>query len=233
MDIRLINLHKRYRSEEGEYIEALQGINLDLNAQNYLCFVGPSGSGKSSLLNCITGTFRPSIGDIYWGKLSLQNSSDKLISEYRRSHFGVVFQNPQFIPELTVEENILLPLVINGIDIQQKLPYLETLMEKFKIKQLYKRLPQHLSGGEQKKVSIVRALIHNPSVLIADEPTSNLDEQSSYEVFSIFYHLNEMGLTVIVATHDERFSKYAKEIYFLDNGKITHFESRKRKPNLV
>lgn len=233
MDIRMINLHKRYRSEEGEYIDALQGINLDLNAQNYMCFVGPSGSGKSSLLNCLTGTYRPTEGDVYWGKLSLQNSSDALLSHFRRSQFGIVFQNPQFVPELTVEENIQLPLVINGIDVQSKRSYLHTLMEKFKIKNLAKRLPQHLSGGEQKKVSLVRALIHNPAYLIADEPTSNLDEQSSYEVFSIFYHLNEMGLTVVVATHDARFSKYAKEIYYLDQGRITHFESRKRKPNLI
>ncbi len=218
---------------EGEYIHALSGINMDLNLQNYVCFVGPSGSGKSSLLNCITGTYRPTEGDVHWGKISLKNSPDKVISEYRRKNFGIVFQTPKFVPELTVEENIQLPLVINGIDIGEKREYLETLMKKFKINDLRKRLPQHLSGGEQKKVSLVRALIHNPRYLIADEPTSNLDEQSSYEVFSIFYHLNEMGLTVIVATHDERFSKYAKEIYYLEKGKISHFKSSKRKPDLI
>ena len=227
MDIRLINLKKDYPSTQNKRVPALRGINLDINSGNYMCFVGPSGSGKSTLLNCLTGITRPTSGDVHWGKVSLKKSGDNEISKLRRQQIGIVAQYPRFFPELNVKENILLPLSINTIDIMKKTEYYKTLLKKFKIESLQHRKPYELSGGEQKKVSIVRALISNPSFLIADEPTSNLDEDSSNEVFSILYNLNEMGLTVIVATHDERFAKYAKETYFLENGRIVSFGENK------
>lgn len=223
MDIRLINVSKNYRSSEGHYIQALNMVNIDINYQSYVSFLGPTGSGKSTLLNIITGILKPSTGDVYWGKHSLMKSSDAMISANRRKSFGIVFQEPRFVPELTVEENILLPLVINAIDIASKKDYYLTLLEKLQITALRNRLPYNLSGGEKRKVTIARALISNPDYLIADEPTSNLDDGAAQEVFNIFYNLNRLGLTVLVATHDERFAKYARETYFLSRGSIENY----------
>lgn len=227
MDIRLINIAKNYKASEGEYVSALRGINVDINSQNFVSFVGPSGSGKSTLLNIIIGLIQPSMGNVYWGSNSLSKTSDKTISAFRRKKFGIVFQEPRFIPGLTVEENILLPLVINSVPITEKIEYYKTLLKKLQVTELRHRMPDQLSGGERKKVSIVRALISNPEFLIADEPTANLDEKTVAEVFNIFYNLNKLGLSVIVATHDERFAKYARETYFVENGTIVRFASRK------
>jgi len=228
MDIRLINVTKTYKSSEGNYINALQMINIDINDKAYVSFVGPSGSGKSTLLDIISGNLRPSTGDVYWGRISLGKSPDYVTTEVRRTKFGIVFQDAKFVPELSVEENILLPLVINSMSIAEKRKYYKTLLEKLKITAIRNRLPEQLSGGERRKIAIARALINNPEFLIADEPTSNLDDESAAEVFSIFYNLNQMGLTVIVATHDDRFAHYAKETYYLEGGTIVNFESKEK-----
>lgn len=223
MDIRLINITKNYKSSEDAYIQALQLINIDINYQSYISFVGPSGSGKSTLLNIVTGIIKPSTGDVYWGRNALMKSPDREISHQRRKHFGIVFQDARFVPELSVEENILLPLVINSIDIAEKKEYYYTLMDKLQIRELRNRLPQNLSGGEKRKVSIARALISNPEYLVADEPTSNLDDETAQQVFNIFQNLNRLGLTVLVATHDERFANYAHETYFMKQGRIAKY----------
>lgn len=226
MDIRLINVTKRYKSLENHYIDSLDNLNIDINYQNYTCFVGPTGSGKSTLLNIITGIIKPTSGEVFWGKTGLSRSSDSVISYKRRKLFGIVFQDARFISELSVEDNILLPLVITSADLPEKRRYYETLMEKMNITDLRKRMPDELSGGEKKKVAIVRALINNPGILIADEPTSNLDDASAREVFNIFTNLNKLGLTIVVATHDERFSQFCKEIYYMSRGRIERFVSR-------
>ncbi len=228
MDIRLINITKNYKSTEGAYIEALQLINIDINYQSYLSFVGPSGSGKSTLLSIITGIIKPSTGDVYWGKNSLMKSTDREISTQRRKNFGIVFQDSRFISELTVEENILLPLVINSVDIAEKRDYYHTLLEKLQIKDLRHRQPYNLSGGEKRKVSIARALISNPEYLVADEPTSNLDDETAQQVLNIFHNLNRLGLTVIVATHDERFATYARETYYMKQGRIAKYVNQSK-----
>jgi putative ABC transport system ATP-binding protein len=226
MDIRLINISKKYKTSEGKYIDALKGINIDINYQNFISFVGPSGSGKSTLLNIIIGLIQSSVGNVFWGKDCLSKSPDNLIAYLRRTKFGIVFQDTRFVPELTVEENILLPLVINSTSLPEKKEYYNTLLKKLNITDLRKRMPDQLSGGEKKKASIVRALINNPEILVADEPTANLDEQTVREVFNIFYNLNKLGLTVVVATHDERFAKFARETYFLKDGIVDGFSSR-------
>jgi putative ABC transport system ATP-binding protein len=226
MDIRLINVNKDYRSIDDQFLRSLEGVNIDINYQNYVSFVGPSGSGKSTLLNIITGVLRPTSGDVYWGKTSLSKASDVDVSSIRRSKFGIVFQDARFINEMTVEENILLPLVITSTDIRQKKKYYQTLLERMNIVKLRNRFPEELSGGEKKKVAIVRALINNPEILVADEPTSNLDETSAREVFNIFSNLNRLGLTIVIATHDERFGAYCNETYWMSHGKIDKFTSR-------
>lgn len=226
MDIRLINIGRSFHSTKNTQISALSTVNLDVNEESYISFVGPTGSGKSTLLNIVTGVLHPSHGDIYWGRNSLSKTSDRVISKIRREKFGIVFQEPRFVDELNVEENILLPLVFNGQNLMKKKEYYETLCEKLKLGGLKKQLPSRLSGGEKRKVAIARALISNPEVLIADEPTSNLDDHAADEVFSIFSNLNRLGLTLLVATHDERFANYAKETYFLEKGKIVDFRSK-------
>lgn len=226
MEIKLINVTKKYKSTDDKYVDSLESINLDINYGNYTSFVGPSGSGKSTLLNIITGNIKPSTGDVFWGKYALSKTQDNELSEIRRKKFGIVFQDTRFICELNVENNILLPLAINYINIYEKMKYYNTLMESLNIVKLKNRLPESLSGGEKKKVAIARALINNPEILIADEPTANLDVSSAKEVFNIFSNLNKLGLTIIIATHDERFGNYCRESYFMKNGKIDRFLSK-------
>ncbi len=226
MDLKLINVTKKYKSIDENYIDSLDSINIDVNYGNYTSFVGPSGSGKTTLLSIITGNLRPSSGDVYWGKYSLLKSSEKDISLIRKKKFGIVFQETNFINDLNVEDNILLPLVINYINSGEKNKYFNTLIDSLNIAKLKKRLPVELSGGEKKKVAIARALINNPEILVADEPTANLDENSAKEVFNIFSNLNNLGLTIIIATHDIRFGTYCKETYYMLKGKIESFSSR-------
>jgi putative ABC transport system ATP-binding protein len=226
MDIKLINVTKKYKSTDEMFISSLELINIDINYGNYISFVGPSGSGKTTLLKIITGNLKPTSGDVFWGKFSIMKNTEKKVFMLRKKVFGIVFQDTNFINELNVEDNIFLPLVINYIDIAEKRKYFNTLVENLNINKLKKRYPYELSGGEKKKVAIARALMNSPEILIADEPTANLDEYSAREVFNIFSNLNKMGLTIIIATHDVRFGAYCKETYYLQKGKIERFMSK-------
>lgn len=227
MDIRIINISKKFKSAEEKYINCLSQISVDINYGNYVSFVGPSGSGKTTLLNILTGLLSPTSGDVFWGKNSLQKSPAGVISGIRKHTFGIVAQETQFVHELNVQENILLPLIINYSSLMEKRKYYNTLMERLNILKLAKRFPFELSGGERRKVAIARALIGNPQVLVADEPTANLDDVSAREVFNIFQNLNKLGLTIVIATHDERFGKFCKETYFMRNGKIEKFSAKR------
>jgi|GEM_PF-1131059 putative ABC transport system ATP-binding protein len=225
MDIKLMHISKKFKSVGSKFIKSLDMINIDINYGNYLSFVGPSGSGKSTLLNIITSNIKPTSGEIFWGKYRLSATSQKDIAYIRRTKFGIIFQDNQFMNDLSVEDNVLLPLVINGSPVGKKYKYYNSLMESLIIDGLKKRFPFELSGGEKKKVSIARSLINNPEILVADEPTANLDEASALEVFNIFSNLNKLGLTIVIATHDERFGRYCKETYFLVEGKIDSFKA--------
>lgn len=227
MDIRIINVSKKYKSAEEKYINCLSQISADINYGNYVSFVGPSGSGKTTLLNIITGLLKPTSGDVFWGKYSLQKSAGGTVSSIRKRAFGIVAQETQFVNELNVQENILLPLIINYSNLMEKKKYYNTLMERLNIMKMAKRFPYELSGGERRKVAIARALIGNPQVLVADEPTANLDDFSAREVFNIFQNLNKLGLTIVIATHDERFGKFCKETYYMRNGKIEKFSAKR------
>jgi ABC-type lipoprotein export system ATPase subunit len=226
MDIKLMNISKKYKSVGNKFIISIDSINIDINYGNYISFVGPSGSGKSTLLKTITSNLRPTSGEVFWGKYRLSSISEKYITYLRRSKFGIIFQDNQFIYDMSAEDNILLPLAINNTPIREKYKYYNTLMESLNISELKKRLPHELSGGEKKKVAIARSLINNPEILVADEPTANLDEISAREVFNIFGNLNKLGLTIIIATHDPRFGNYCKEMYFMANGRIESFKSK-------
>ncbi len=226
MDIKLMHISKKYKSVGNKFIKSLDSINIDINYGNYVSFVGPSGSGKSTLLKILTSNLKPSSGDVFWGKYRLSDISEKDVTFLRRSKFGIIFQDNQFVYEMSVEDNILLPLAINNTLIRNKLKYYDILMESLNIVELKKRTPHELSGGEKKKVAIARALINNPEILVADEPTANLDDVSAREVFNIFGNLNNLGLTIIIATHDPRFGNYCKEIYFMANGRIESFKGK-------
>lgn len=223
MQIRLINITKRYRVSQEEMVDSLKRVNLDINEGDYISLVGPSGSGKTTLLHTILGLLRPTEGDVFWNKISLSHASDAQISALRRRYFGIVFQESQFVDDLNVGDNIYLPLLINGVPVQSKQAYFTTLCEKLRISHLLHLYPYQLSGGEKKKVSIARALIHSPDILVADEPTANLDDKSSQEIYHIFQNLNQLGLTIVVATHDVRFREYCREAYSISNGEITDF----------
>jgi len=222
MNIKLINIKKVY-SEIHRKITALDGIYLDINEGNYIAFVGPSGSGKTTLLSIIGGLIKPTEGDIYLGPKKVTKLPDYDWSNIRKEYIGFIFQKKLIIPHLTVEENIMLPLVYNKVNInkEEALERCHKLMEDFNLTEREKVYPYKLSGGELQRVIIARALISNPQILLADEPTGDLDINSSKYIIEIFKKLNnEQKVTIIMVTHNLELAKGAKIIYGLKNGKI-------------
>lgn len=226
MDIRVINVSKRFPSADGLFVDSLRQITVDVNGGSYITFVGPSGSGKTTLLNVITGLIRPTSGELFWGKYSLLQSGAGAVRSVRKRLFGIVPQEASFVDELNAEENILLPVIINQGDLLQGKRDLSALKDRLGIKNVLRRYPDQLSGGERRRIALARALIIRPEILVADEPTANLDEVSSREVFRLFQQMNKSGMTVVLATHDERFGKFCRESYYLRDGRIEKFSGR-------
>lgn len=222
MNLKLIGIQKVY-SEMHRKIIALDEINLDINEKDYITFVGPSGSGKTTLLSIIGGLIKPTKGDIYFDSQNLTRISDYHWSVLRKKYFGFIFQKKVIIPHLTVIENVIVPLIFSDSSINKLEAKLraEELLTEFELIERKNDLPSRLSGGELQRVTIARALINKPKILITDEPTGDLDIETSKKILNIFRKLNkEKGITIVMVTHNPELAKSAKTIYSLKNGKI-------------
>lgn len=222
MNIKLIGVSKIY-IENGERIEALKDINLDINEGDYITFVGPSGSGKTTLLSIISGLLKPTEGDIYFDAQKLTKISDYHWSTIRRKYFGLIFQKKVIIPHLSVIENVLSPLIFSEkkFNLSDAYNKAEEVLELFELNNKKNLLPEKLSGGELQKLIIARAFINDPKILIADEPTGDLDLQSSKKVINIFQKLNkEKKVTIVMVTHNIDLAKTSRTLYQIKSGKI-------------
>jgi len=201
-------------------IEALRGITLSIDAGAFLSVMGPSGSGKSTLLNLIGGLDQPSSGEIFIDKVPLHGISDDELTLIRRRRVGFIFQFFNLLPILTAAENVGLPLLLEGIPFSKIRPKVEALLSKVGLRERTEHRPEQLSGGEMQRVAIARALITNPAVLLADEPTGNLDSHTSAEIFDLLKGLNAEGQTIVMVTHDPKAAAFGNRMITLKDGSI-------------
>lgn len=224
MGIRITNLEKKYHSFDTEII-ALGGINLSFSDGELVAIVGESGSGKSTLLNQLCGMVMPDKGEIYIDGINITRLSSNELCKLRRSKIGVVYQFYNLIPELNVRDNITLPVELDGSEVNE-----DELIQVLRLVGLLGRerdFPSALSGGQQQRVAIARALFQKPTLILADEPTGNLDEKNGEDILNILCKLNEeKKITVIIVTHSSTVANRAKRLITLKNGQVISDEVR-------
>ena len=216
--LKVENLTKTYGSGEN-LVHAVDDVSFSVEKGEFVAIVGASGSGKSTLLHLIGGVDRPTSGKIFVDGNDISKMNDAKLAVFRRREVGIVYQFYNLIPILTVEENITLPCDLDGRGVDRE--RLEMILDSFGLRARRKHLPNQLSGGQQQRTSIARALINNPSLVLADEPTGNLDSKSSEEVMSMLKMCNQnYGQTVIMITHNLDIAKQADRIITISDGKI-------------
>jgi putative ABC transport system ATP-binding protein len=218
--IELKSVTKKYKMGD-EIINALDGVSLKIDKGEYVAVVGPSGSGKTTLANIIGGLDSPDSGEVVVDEMNLTQAKDSLLSEYRNKKIGFVFQTFNLQPNYTALENVIVPLIFARMPLGQRKKRAEDCLEAVGLKNRIKHRPNQLSGGERQRVAIARALANGPEIIIADEPTGNLDSQKGSEIVSVLNSLNQKGkITLIIITHDQNIARQAKRIINIKDGRI-------------
>ena len=223
--IELKNVSRIYNQGSRE-IHALRDITLSITTGEFLAVMGASGSGKSTLLNLIGGLDQPSSGEIFIDKRPLHGISDDELTLIRRRRVGFIFQFFNLLPILTAAENVGLPLLLEGIPFSRIKPKAESLLNKVGLSERTEHRPEQLSGGEMQRVAIARALVTDPAVLLADEPTGNLDSRTSAEIFDLLKGLHREGQTIVMVTHDSKAAMYGTRMITLRDGSIAEDRSK-------
>ena len=216
--LKVENLTKSYGKGEAK-VDAIKNINLSINKGEFVAIVGPSGSGKSTLLHLLGGVDKPTSGKVYINDVDIYNLKEKDLSIFRRRNVGLIYQFYNLIPVLSVKENILLPAELDNRKIDKD--YLDDLLKTLGLKERANHLPNELSGGQQQRTSIGRALINRPSIVLADEPTGNLDSKNSKEVLELLkLSVRKYNQTLILITHDINIAKSADRVITIEDGEI-------------
>ncbi len=224
--LRVENLTKVYGKDENE-VRALDGVSFSVNKGEFVAIIGPSGSGKSTLLHMLGGVDRPTGGKVFMDGKDVYAQNEEQLAIFRRRQVGLIYQFYNLIPVLNVTENITLPVLMDGQKVNES--RLDELLTILKLKGRENHLPNQLSGGQQQRVSIGRALLNAPAVVLADEPTGNLDSKNSQEIVELLKVSNQMyNQTLIVITHDENIALQADRIIAIEDGKITRDEVIRR-----
>ena len=220
--LRVEHLSKVYGKGETQ-VCALNDVSFSVNKGEFVAIIGPSGSGKSTLLHSLGGVDRPSGGKVYVENTDIYRLNESKLAVFRRRQIGLIYQFYNLIPVLNVEENMTLPLLLDGHKVDEK--RLSELVQSLGLQNRLRHLPNQLSGGQQQRVSIGRALINNPAIVLADEPTGNLDSKNSAEIIGLLkmFH-KEYQQTLIVITHDERIALQADRIISIEDGRISRDE---------
>ncbi|HUI07207.1 MAG TPA: ABC transporter ATP-binding protein [Verrucomicrobiae bacterium] len=218
--VQIRDLTKVYGHGEIE-VKALDRVSLDIAAGESLALMGPSGSGKSTLLHIIAGIDRPTSGLCLVQGTNVAELSETELADWRNAHVGFVFQTFNLIPVLTAFENVELPLLLTALSGNERRAHVEAALELVGLSDRMKHLPRQLSGGQEQRVAIARALVTDPTLLVADEPTGNLDAHSAADVLGLLKRLNEeAGKTVIIVTHDPKAAAYARRVVHLEKGEL-------------
>ena len=216
--LRVENLSKSYGKGEAK-VDALKNINLSIKKGEFIAIVGPSGSGKSTLLHLLGGVDKPTIGNVFINDINIYDLKEKDLAIFRRRNVGLIYQFYNLIPVLTVKENILLPAELDNRKIDKE--YLEDLLKTLDLKERENPLPSELSGGQQQRTSIGRALINRPSIVLADEPTGNLDSKNSKEIVELLkVSVKKYNQTLIMITHDTNIALQADRVITIEDGII-------------
>ncbi len=223
--IRAVALARRYQMGKTS-VDALRGVDLDVAPGEFVALVGPSGSGKSTLLHLIGGLVRPTGGEVWVNGMELGRSSDRELVLYRRDTLGFVFQSFNLLPIKTAWENVAVPLMLAGAPLERRRARALALLEQLGLGQRANHRPAELSGGEQQRVAIARALANHPRLILADEPTGNLDSRTGGEIMALLQGLvRDEGLTLLVVTHDMSVARYADRIVHLRDGAVQFVET--------
>lgn len=218
--IQIINLNKNYKTAAGA-IDALKDVNLTIRQGELAAVVGKSGSGKSTLMNLIAGIDKPTSGEIFFNHILLKSMNENQMAKWRGTSIGIVFQFFQLLPTLTVLENIILPMDFrNTFPMKQRRERAFDLLRLVGIEDQADKFPAALSGGQQQRAAIARALANDPSIILADEPTGNLDSSTAGEIFELFRSLAHSGKTVIIVTHDQDLAGRCSRIVRLFDGRL-------------
>ena len=206
---------------EGETaVKAVCDVDVDIKKGEFVAIVGPSGSGKSTMMNLVGALDLASKGDIFLDNLNIEHLPESDLASIRGKKIGFIFQQFNLIPTLTALENVMLPMLFQGISKEKREERANSLLEQVNLSHRLEHLPNQLSGGEQQRVAIARALANNPEVILADEPTGNLDSKTGKEVMEMLLNLNKQGKTIIMVTHDLEKAKMARRIIKLRDGRV-------------
>jgi putative ABC transport system ATP-binding protein len=217
--IKTVNLKKVYMTEEVE-TTALNNVNLDIEKGEFVSIMGPSGCGKSTLLNILGLLDNPSDGELHFVGHEVSKFSERQRAQLRKENIGFVFQSFNLIDELTIFENVELPLLYLGVPSSERKKKVNEVLERMEIMHRVNHFPQQLSGGQQQRVAVARAIVSTPKVILADEPTGNLDSERGDEVMSLLTNLNEQGTTIVMVTHSPTYAEYGNRVVHLFDGHI-------------
>jgi putative ABC transport system ATP-binding protein len=226
--IQIRNVSRRYVRGVDD-VHALENVSLAIRGGNFIAFMGPSGSGKSTLLNLVSGIDRPTTGEVVVAGDLLNDLSEDELAHWRSRHVGLIFQFFNLMPVLTAHDNVALPLLLTDLDKRERLRRAETALRIVGLGERLDHYPRTLSGGEQQRVAIARAIVTDPDLIVADEPTGDLDARNAEEILSLLRQLkNEFGKTVVMVTHDPRALRFVDETYHLDKGILLEGEAAQR-----
>lgn len=217
--IEAIELWKIYRTGKIEY-PALRGVNLKVKKGEFVAVVGPSGSGKSTLLNLLGALDRPTKGKVIIDGIDISRLDDNQLAELRNKKIGFIFQTFNLIPYMNALENVEVPMIAAGMYSKERKDRAMQLLSIIGLEQFYRNRPSELSGGQQQRVAIARALTNNPKIILADEPTGNLDSKSAHDIVEVLRKLNISGTTIILVTHNLQLVKYCHRILFMKDGNV-------------
>lgn len=213
--------------DDGVPVEAVRGIDLTVARGEFTAIVGPSGSGKTTFLNIISGLDSATEGEIWLAGRKLSDMSGRELSDFRRDHIGFIFQAYNLIPVLTVEENVEYIMLLQGVPKEERHRRINEILTELNIDKYADRLPTKLSGGQQQRVAVARAMVSRPSLILADEPTANLDSKTGAELLDMMRELNEKsGMTFLFSTHDQKIMDRARRLVTLEDGVIQSDERR-------
>jgi putative ABC transport system ATP-binding protein len=218
--IRIVGLEKTYELGGDNRVRALRGVDLEVRRGSYLAIMGPSGSGKSTMLNLIGCLDRPSFGSYFLGSEDVSQMTDDQLSEVRGLRIGFIFQSYNLIAQLTVLENIQVPLFYQGVNLHESLERCRELADLVGLSDRLDHRPNQLSGGQQQRVAVARSLVNDPLIILADEPTGNLDSRTGREVLDLIDRLHHEGKTIVLVTHDDHVASRAERVIHMKDGRI-------------